>query len=329
MKTTVYIRGDFLDIYPYMNWIFLLTQEGDLLYARTEQLVENTSIHDFMFRQNRVLPKDFSDPVTHIELNLSNFSKIAKISDKFTFSDLRFFYSNIICGSTDGLEFLTFDTSGCKITKNKKITDAPINSIAAKYMTVFASSLEAGVTTLFGVDTGTYSSTSLSGPQTSRVGISDKSIFYYSGRTDVQYASYVKSKSEDKKFTLRDEDDKECINDIGEVVSYNLENEDSDFVFNANGGIYFKVKNRLYYRKDSDGALHDFPLDIHSKIIKAHLFAGKKCFEFINGLYISERNKTSMLLPGECITTRGYVNSINYKETVGAVNDDGAFLFRI
>lgn len=329
MATKVYIRGEFLDAYPYMDWLFLLSQNGDLLFARTEELIEDENLHDFIFRQQKVLPGNFKEPNYDVELTLENFSKIAKISDKFSFTDLRFFYANIICGSTEGLNFLSFNTETGKIAVERKITDTPINSISAKYMTVFASSLEAGVTTLFGVSAGNFSRAVSGGPETSRVGISDSNIFYYLGRSDVQYANYTRSRPVSGGFTPRDEDDKEEIKNISEATPYPLANLEPDFVFNANGGVYFKVKKRLFYLKDGNPKIYEFPLEIESKLIRPHLFAGKKCFEFMNGIYISERNDISVLLSGECITSRGYSNSVNYKNTLSAVNDDGAFLFRI
>ncbi|WP_208281759.1 hypothetical protein [Massilia oculi] len=329
MATKIYIRGEFLDVYPYMDWLFLLSQEGDLLLAKTEDLIADESLHDFMFRQHKMLPGNFEEPKSEIELTLAKFSKLAKLPDKFSFSDLRFFYANIICGSTEGLKFLSFNTETCQIAVDKKITDAPINSISAKYMTVFASSLEAGVTTLFGVSAGKFSKTTQGGPETSRVGVSDSNIYYYLGRSDVQYSHYIRSKPSIEGFTLRDEDDKEEISKIYEANPYSLANLEPDFVFNANNGVYFKVKKQLFYLKDGNPQMYEFPLDIESKLIRAHLFAGKKCFEFMNGLYLSERNNIFTLLDGECITSRGYSNSVNYKNTVSAVNDDGAFLFRI
>ncbi len=42
----IFIPGKFLDIYPYMDWLFLLCQDGDLLVARTENLVEQRDTHD-------------------------------------------------------------------------------------------------------------------------------------------------------------------------------------------------------------------------------------------------------------------------------------------
>lgn len=46
------------------------------------------------------------------------------------------------------------------------------------------------------------------------------------------------------------------------------------------------------------------------------------------GLYVSERQVVTKLLKGECVFSRGYANSVNYKNSVSAVNDDGAYVFK-
>jgi len=94
MAISIFIAGDFLDIYPYMNWIFLLNYDGDLFVSRTEKIIDNKNLHDYLFRQNKLTNEQFTDNTT-IDVSIEKFSKIAKIADKYSFSDLKFFYSNI------------------------------------------------------------------------------------------------------------------------------------------------------------------------------------------------------------------------------------------
>jgi len=70
-------------------------------------------------------------------------------------------------------------------------------------------------------------------------------------------------------------------------------------------------------------------LNIDGKLIKAHIIGDKKCYESMRGLYLEQRYKISTLLEGECTTSRGYSNAPNFKSSISAVNDDGAYLFRV
>lgn len=331
MTTGAWIRGEFLDVYPYMNWIFLLTQEGDLLYSRTESLIKEEILHNNLFRQNLANNSKYSQTDDLIELPLTKFKKIAKVADKFSFSDLRFFYSNIFCGSNQGLQFLSFDTDTEKVCNDVVLTDAPISSISAKYMTVFASSLEGGVTTLFGVRSGGYSRIGNAGPETTRVGVSDRNIHYYLGGADLQLANYTRSKPSNREQRSVDEGDREEINAIGEVESFECNDFERppEFIFNSNDGIYFKIKKTLHYYKISSEKWFAFPLDVDGRLIKAHLLWGKNCYEFLHGLYMVNGKDLTLLLEGECISSRGYANSINYRDTISAVTDDGAYLFKV
>lgn len=336
MTIKIYIKGDFLDIYPYMNWIFLLTQDGDLLSCRTEQLIENQELHNHLFRQGLTTKEKTNKPTNEtVTLRTDKFKKIAKIADKYSFSDLRFFYSNIICGSNKGLQFIPFDTKTEKTEKEQKITDAPISSISAKFKTIFASSFEAKLTTLYGVREGNYSKIKTNGPETTRVGISNKQIHYYSGASNLQLALYTKTKSESKTISKAEENEAEQISAIGDAEPFHIENikelknTKPDFVFNSNNGLYLKLKNKLYYYKDGTEEPFIFNINNNGKLIKAHLLAGKKCYEFLDGLYLEDGNKIINILPEECISSRGYQNSINYKDMISAVSDNGAYLFRI
>lgn len=329
MTVNVHISGDFLDIYPYMNWIFLLTQEGDLLLARTEELITDKPLHDFLFRQSEEMNKNFAPPELSLEFGMGNFKKIAKISDMFSFADMRFFYSNIIYGANNGLYFSSFDTETSEVGQIQKITDAPISSISAKFMTVFGASLEAGVTTLYGVENGNYARSSEGGPLASRVGVSDDRIYYYFGSSNIEHAQYERSATQPENKWFPEEVERESIVDIKEVETYALGDLEPDFIFNANGGVFLKKGKRLIYRKNGVIKPFEFPLDLEGKIIRAHLLAGKRCFESLTGLFSQERNELNTLLDGECINSRGYSNSKNYKNMIGAVNDSGAHLFKI
>lgn len=329
MAVNAHISGDFLDIYPYMNWIFLLTQEGDLLLARTEELISDKPLHDFLFRQSEEADQNFTPPELSLEFGIDSFKKIAKIADMFSFADMRFFYSNIIYGANNGLYFSSFDTRASEVSQIRKITDAPISSISAKFMTVFGASLEAGVTTLYGVENGNYARSSEGGPLASRVGVSDDRIYYYFGSSNIEHAQYERSIAQSENEWFAEEVERESIVDIKEVEPYSLGDLEPDFVFNANGGVFLKKGKRLIYRKNGVIKPFEFSLDIEGKIIRAHLLAGKRCFESLTGLFSQERNQLNILLDGECINSRGYSNSKNFKNMIGAVNDSGAHLFKI
>jgi hypothetical protein len=327
MINRLYIPGDFLDIYPYMNWLFLLCQDGDLLVARTEKLIEHRETHDALFRQATV-PSLKSDVFLDIELNLEPFRKIATLADQFTFSDLRFFYSNILCGSNDGLHFISFDKNNEKIEKVEKITDAPIASLAAKYMTVFAASLEDTVTTLFGVQEGRFSSIGKTGSESSRIGISNDRIHYYMGAVDLSVAEYEREKVD---LDGSDEKEKEAINNIDDARQYEYGSLEPDFVYNSNNGIFFKFGNQLQYnyKKNNVDNIARFDIGSSGKLIRAHLHNGATSFEFLEGLYFHRNEVWTELLSGECIGSRGYSNSKNFQNTVTAVNENGAFFFVI
>ncbi|RIY41117.1 hypothetical protein [Neopusillimonas maritima] len=319
----IFIEGDYLEIYPYMNWLFLLNHEGDLLVSRTEQLIDDSVLHDYFFRQGKNIvsppPRE-----TVVSIDPRKFKKIAKIADQYSFSDLRFFYSNILCGSNDGLQFLAFDTATETITKEMKVTDTPISSIAARYMTVFAASLEDSVTTLFGVKAGEYAHIRKTGSQASRVGVSFKRIHFYAGAVDLHVSTYERSPVE---ADVGDEKDREEINRIDEARPYAFGQEVPDFVFNSNNGIYLKFGAELRYRKDDSLEPFIFPLGNSGKLISAHLHMGATTFEFLDGLFCRIKNSWMPLLEGECISTRGYSNSVNYQKTVTAVNERGAHYF--
>lgn len=331
MPNGTFIEGKFLDIYPYMNWVFLLTQEGDLLYSRTENLINEDKHHNYLFRQSQSTHSKPKQTNNLIHIQLSKFKKIAKIADKFSFSDLRFFYSNIFCGSNRGLEFLPFNTETEEVHKGSVLTDAPISSISAKYMTVFASSLESSVTTLFGVKAGGYSKIGNTGPEATRIGISDKNIHYYLGSTDLQLAHYTRSKPSKKDKKITEKDDNEEISAIGETEPFDFNNFEyqPEFVFNSNDGIYLKTKKTIHYYKISTDKWFKFPIDVDGRLIKAHLLFGKTCYEFLHGLYVQSNNEIIPLLKEECISSRGYTNSVNYRDTISAVTDNGAYLFKI
>lgn len=329
MRVGVYFKGDFLDVYPYMDWIFLLNHDGDLLYCRTERLIsENKALHDFLFRQARPQQEGFVKCGAEIlELSTEGFKKLTRLADKTKFCDLRFFYSNIFCGSEEGLQFIGFDASREKISSEQKLTDAPIASLAAKFMTVFAASLEEKVTTLFNVRENGYSKMALTGSTATRVGISDASINYYFGSKDLSLASYARSKV-DQQDCHRSEQDLEKIDTISDPLDFEKNTDDVDFIFNSNGGIYL-VKGEVLEYQMNNGQIHTFNLGFEGKIIRAHLFPGAKCFEFIEGLYYSSKNNIEQLLEGECISSRGYANSVNYKNSVSATNESGAYIFRL
>ena len=327
MKFGVHFEGDFLDIYPYMDWIFLLNQEGDLLYRRTDELISNNqALHDALFRQARV-GSSSAHGSELIELSTQKFRKLARLADESKFCDLRFFYSNIFCGSEDGLQFLSFDSSTEQVVREEKLTDAPIASLAAKFMTVFAASLEQRVTTLFDVSSGSYSRIALTGSTATRVGISDASVNYYFGSKDLSLASYSRSRVKQQEGN-RSEKDTEKIDVINESHEYGENIDDVDFIFNSNGGIFLVKGEKLEYKKNN-GDVHIFNLGFNGKLIRAHLFQGLKCYEFLEGLYVAEGNSVNQLLEGECISSRGYANSVNYKNSVSAVNESGAYIFRL
>lgn len=330
MKFGVHFEGKFLDVYPYMDWVFLLAQDGDLLFCRTEELIPNDKIlHDAIFRQSVDINSSSANKVNVEIINISTkkFKKLAKLSDSSTFCDLRFFYSNIFCGSEDGLRFLSFDTSKEEVVRDEKITDAPIASLTAKFMTVFAASLEERATTLFNVSAGSYSKVALTGSTATRIGVSETDINYYFGPKYVSRAAYSRSNVEMVKKKFQDYE-VEKIESICDAQEYDGDMHGVDFVFNSNGGLYFVKGNQLEYRMNN-GKIHSFKIGSHGKLIRAHLFQGIKCFEFIEGLYVVEDNIFKPLLEGECISTRGYVNSTNFKNSVSAVNENGAFIFRV
>lgn len=330
MNLGVHFEGSFLDVYPYMDWVFLLAQDGDLLFCRTDELIpDNKVLHDAMFRQAAMNSPSSADElnVGTIKLSTKKFRKLAKLPDGSKFCDLRFFYSNIFCGSEDGLQFLSFDTSTEKVVREEKVTDAPIASLTAKFMTVFAASLEDRVTTLFNVSAGGYAKKALTGSTATRIGVSDASVNYYFGPRDLSLAAYSRSKVESDNQNVQ-ERDAEKIDLIGDAQEYSGDMHDVDFVFNSNGGLYFVRGTKLEYRMNN-GSTHFFNIGLNGKLIRAHLFRGLQCFEFIEGLYVVERNGLKPLLEGECISSRGYANSTNFKNSVSAVNESGAYIFRI
>jgi len=329
MTAGVHFAGEFLDVYPYMSWIFLLNQEGDLLYCRTDELIgDNQAAHDALFRQARTesVPRVERD-YGLIELPTKSFRRLARLADKSKFCDLRFFYSNIFCGSEDGLQFLSFDASSEQVVEERKLTDAPIASLAAKFMTVFAASLEQRVTTLFDVSSGGYSRIALTGSTATRVGISDTTVNYYFGSKELSLSGYSRSRVEQSAESTA-ESDLEKIDAINESLDYDGNVDDVDFIFNSNRGIFLVKGERLEYRMNN-GNVHTFDLGFNGKLIRAHSFAGLRCYEFLEGLYVTEGRGVRRLLEGECISSRGYANSVNYRNSVSAVNDSGAYIFRL
>ena len=330
MNLSVHFEGSFLDIYPYMDWVFLLAEDGDLLFCRTDELVPNDKVlHDAIFRQSSMSATWQLAKLTvgTISLSTKKFKKLAKLADGSKFCDLRFFYSNIFCGSEDGLQFLSFDTSTEKVVSEEKITDAPIASLTAKFMTVFAASLEDKVTTLFNVSAGGYAKKALTGSTATRIGVSDGNINYYFGSKDLSLAAYSRSRVEGVN-TFIQERDNEKIDEIGDAQEYDGDMHGVDFIFNSNGGLYFVKGSNIEYRMNN-GSKHYFDIGRSGKLIRAHLFQEIKCFEFIEGLYAVDGNGPRQLIEGECISSRGYVNSKNYKNSVSAVNEAGAYIFRI
>lgn len=329
MSIGVVFKGEFIDVYPYMNWIFLVNQEGDLLQCRTELLVEgDTDLHDALFRQKKAEIAGIGNiPKGIIELSTEKFKKLGKIADKSKFCDLRFFYSNIFCGSEDGLDFIYFDTHSEEACNYRKVTDVPIASIAAKFMTVFAASVEANVTTLFDVSAGVFSKPALTGSVATRVSISDSSVNYYFGRTDLKLAGYEKSRLENGSHR-KTEQDREKIDSIEDAHDFSGDLSGVDYVFNSNKGIYFVRGNALEYRMNN-GRVHEFPFGFDGKLVRAHLIPGGKCFEFMEGIYCVTSDGNEELLRGECISSRGYANSINFNNSVSAVNESGAYIFKL
>lgn len=329
MAVGVHFEGDFLDVYPYMDWIFLLNHDGDLLYSRTDTLLDqDVHFHDFMFRQSanklRLGWKKPSDLIVNIPT--SGFKRLTSVADKNSFCDLRFFYSKIFCGSEDGLEWISFDTKSEEAGKANKVSDAPISSIAAKYMTVFAASLEEKVLTLFGVDEEGIQRTALTGQTASRVSVSNDTVNYYYGSRDLTIAPYAKSAAQGRDIHEEGELPKR-IDSIGDGVDFAGNVEDIDFIFNSNDGLYFLRGNELEYKK-SDGSTYIFKVPFEGRPVRAHTLRGAKCIEFIEGLMALGKTE-ELLLRGECISTRGYANSVNYKHCISATNEDGAFVFRL
>lgn len=324
MAKKLFLRGDFLEIYPYMDWLFLVNHDGDLLVSRTENLVQDPILHDLFFRQNKQISNQWDE--IEIEISLEKFKKIAKVADKFSFSDLRFFYSNVLCASNNGLEFLSFDTKTEQITKKSKITDAPISSLAARYMTVFASSLEDTVTTMFGVKAGEYSHLEKTGVEASRVGVSSKQIHFYLGATNLSISKYEKKVLDNDEIS--EEDDREMIGEIEDARPYKFGQDSPDFVFNSNEGIYMKFGNEIRYRREGKKPF-TFELGKNGKLVRAHLYRGGVTYEFLDGLFLHSGEKWSTLLKGECISTRGYANSVNYQKSITATNDEGAYYFLV
>lgn len=329
MTTGVHFAGEFLDVYPYMNWIFLLNQEGDLLFSRTDELIsDNQALHDALFRQAKTaaVPRAERD-YGLIEISTKHFRRLTRLADKSKFCDLRFFYSNIFCGSEDGLQFLSFDALGEQVVEERKLTDAPIASLAAKFMTVFAASLEQPVTTLFDVSSGRYSRIALTGSTATRVGISDTTVNYYFGSKDLSLSDYSRSKVE-RNAENAAESDLEKIDAINDSRDYGGSVDDVDFIFNSNQGIFLLKGQRLEYHKNS-GTVYTFELGFNGRLIRAHNLVGLRCYEFLEGLYVGEKRGVRRLLEGECISTRGYANSVNFRNSVSAVNESGAYIFRL
>jgi len=226
------------------------------------------------------------------------------------------------------LQFITFDKENEKIANISKITDAPISSLAAKYMTVFAASLEDSVTTLFGVQEGCFSTIGKTGSESSRIGISNDRIHYYMGAVDLSVAEYEKSTVE---VNTDEEKEKEAINKIDDARPYEFGSIEPDFVYNSNSGIFLKFGNQLQYnyKRNNVDNVARFNIGNSGKLIRAHLLNGATSFEFLEGLFFNRNEVWSELLSGECIGSRGYSNSKNFQNTVTAINEDGAFFFVI
>lgn len=327
MGAGVFIKGDFLDVYPYMDWLFLLNHEGDLLMQKTREIIEDPLLFDYLFRQEIRVDSAAAVPSEIIEVNPEKFEKIASLPDRYSFCDMRFFYSNLICASQEGLDFIPFETQSQTLGKVRRLTDAPICSIFAKYMTVFAPSLEDNVTTLYGVKAGDFDNQGQSGSEATRVGVATDQIHYYTGGTNLQSAKYTRKTQEPAAGIVNEESEREQIDAISEAKPQEV-GEEVDFVFNSNGGLWFKRGNGLEYVQ-SNGQRHKFNLSVDGKVIKVHTLPGAMCFEFLEGMYVRIGNDFKRLLPGECISSRGYANSVHFKSSVSAVTSEGAFLFRI
>lgn len=330
MTTKITFQGNFLDIYPYMNWIFLINEDGDVLASRTEHLIDDQELHDFLFRQS--FEKKQITPPSEIIINTATFKKVASAPNKFNFTDFKIFYSNLVFGANDGLFFSTFETNTEKTTKHHKITDVPISSIAAKFMTIFAASMESDTTTLMGVKTGEYDKKNEMGPAASRIGISNEQIHYYFGSKDIYSANFEKSKKSDNNRSST-ENEFEYIDKIGTAIENTTKpenaNELPDYIFNSRDGIYFQIGNHLHYLKLSSKQWFKFPINIQSKIIKAHPIIGATCIESLDGLHLLKKDQVQTLINEECITSRTYTNSTNYCKTISASCDGSSFLFII
>lgn len=327
MSIGILIKGDYLDVYPYMDWLFLLNHDGDLLMRKTHDIISDPLLFDYLFRQEVETDPTLITADEIIEINPEKFRRIATLADRYSYCDMRFFYSNLICASEQGLDFIPFETRSQTVGESQRLTDAPICSIAAKYMTVFAPSLEDSVTTLYGVEAGGFGSLGQSGSEATRVGVATDQIHYYTGGTDLQSAKYTRKIRESSAGNELGESEREQIDGIFNAEPQEV-GEEVDFVFNSNGGLWFKRGKGLEYVK-SNGQRHEFTLNVDGKVIKVHTLPGSMCFEFLEGMYVRAGKEFFRLLEGECISSRGYANSVHFKNSVSAVTSEGAFLFRI